>query len=146
MPYDCDLRQAYSELIHSRPWEFYSTITFRTPRHDQLSVISTLSKAFSRLEASRAFIAVEPHRMGGVHAHCLSHHPLRKDMQAGWIWKYMFKAFGRSSVSKIKDTQSLVTWYCAKYVTKGPDYEYGFMGNRDAWAEKDPETLALAYI
>lgn len=158
LSYDIDTRQAYSEHLAARPWDFFSTVTFREPRYDKISVIESLTHAFDKLDAERVFVAIEPHRLlGGVHAHCLSRHTFRPDMRPEWLWKYLYKAFGRATVSEINNCEpivsvmdgvdlkpqvsgkigapALVTWYCAKYVTKGEDFEYAFLGDGAAWTQ-----------
>lgn len=126
-----DLRQAYAKEIHRYSWDFYSTITFRLIHRDPIFAALRIGRALDKLDCSRAFIAIEPHRLDGVHAHLLSRHTYRPEIKASTLWKYFFKAYGRSRVEPIKSA-SIVSWYCSKYVVKG-DFDYSFYGDKQAW-------------
>jgi len=124
---------AYADYISQFPWDLYSTITYREPRKD---CIYQAQRAFGVLEkfgATRAVIAVEPHRLSGVHLHCLSRHLPALDSTVP-LWKYCFKAFGRTTVESVGDTLA-VSRYCAKYVVK--ENNVSFAGSPEAWLQ-DP--------
>lgn len=86
-----------------------------------------------RLQATRAFTAVEYHKLGGVHLHSLVAYDLtpREDYRSVELAtaKYCNKAFGWTSCSSVKN-QATVSLYCSKYVTKS-DGEYFLFGH---WA------------
>lgn len=131
------LREEYTSFLLSYPWDCYSTITYRRTRKDGIAAASQAWKVFERFEATRMFIAVEPHLLDGIHLHCLSRH-LSAQYRPGsnivppGLWKYCFKAFGRSRIEPISDTVQ-VSRYCAKYVVKGNQYE--FFGFPEAWRQ-----------
>ena len=134
MPYDCELREAYANVLHSEAWDFYMTTTYRIPRHDGIRAAGRLWDILSnKFEAERAFVAVEAHRLDGIHLHALSHHATRPNLAPSSIWKYLFKANGRSTVARPRfSSTALVTWYCSKYVTKG-NCDFHFFGDPCAW-------------
>ena len=130
---NASIREAYATLIHDQEWDFYSTVTYRTPRHDSIRAAgrywATLSDKF---DADRAFIVAEPHRLDGLHLHALSRHALRPELQAQTLWKYCFAAYGRYQAECVSGTTTaLVTWYVSKYVTKGDPDGYFLFG--DSW-------------
>lgn len=126
------LREDYKDFLLNYTWDLYSTITFRRPRYDGIFWCEKVWKVFEKFGGSRGFIAVEPHLLDGIHLHMLSRHSFYSD--AGTIprglWKYCFKAFGRSLIEPV-DNSIQVSRYCAKYVVKGNQYE--FMGWPEAW-------------
>lgn len=126
-----ELKAAYAEHIRRFPWDFYVTTTFRRLRRDPSNAAHAVWHSLDKLEATRAFVAVEKHYLDGVHIHALSRHALRPDMNPEWEWKYLFKAHGRSRVEEIRDVGQ-VSAYCSKYVTKG-DYDYYYFGDPEAW-------------
>lgn len=130
-----DIRQAYAEHLGEYSWDFYSTVTFRTTHRDPLNAASRVSRALERLDCTRAFLAVERHRLDGVHVHTLHRHTFRQDLASASVWKYFSKAFGRTTVESPRETTA-VEAYCAKYVTK--DYGLGgesfhYFGDTAAW-------------
>ena len=130
-----ELREAYATLIHDQDWDFYSTVTYRVPRRDGIRAArrywDVLEKKF---DADRAFVAVESHRLDGIHLHALSRHALRPSLQAQTLWRYCFKAFGRYSAEEPRcASTALVSWYCSKYVVKGGEDNYHFFG--DSWTQ-----------
>ena len=131
--YDCEIREAYATLLHSVPWDFYTTTTYRVQRRDGIRATARLWDILeNKFDAERAFVAVESHRLGGLHLHALSHHAQRPGLQASSVWEYLHKANGRTTVERPRHSSTaLVTWYCSKYVTKGGDYH--FFGDPSAW-------------
>lgn len=126
---DRRLRLEYADFIASQEWDFYSTVTFRQSRHDRIYWPQKLYRTLEKFDATRAVVACEPHKLDGIHFHCLSKHdPLPQSTSS--LWKYLFKAYGRSSVSPVGEAMS-VSRYCSKYVVKGGDVN--FMGEAEAW-------------
>ena len=128
-----ELREAYASLLHSQDWDLYTTTTYRVPRRDGIRAAARLWDILeNKFDADRAFIAVEAHRLDGIHCHALSRHATRPTLAASSVWKYLFKANGRSTVEAPRfGSTALVVWYCSKYVTKGPVDNYHFFG--DTW-------------
>ena len=116
------------------------TVTYRTTRTDSLAGIRDVNHALGPL-VDRAFWAVEPHRLAGIHLHGLVHArrigpdqvngPIPAHGEAFYIYRRLFQRFGRSKVSAINHRYS-TAMYCSKYVVKG-GYEYDFFGNQSAW-------------
>lgn len=131
MPEDIVVKESYASFIHSFEWDFYSTITFRRLHRCPINAMGKIWQAFEKLSASRAFVAVEKHSFDGVHIHALSRHTFRPDLRSESMWKYCFKAFGRTRVEPI-ESRPLVSWYVSKYVMKD-GYDYSFCGEKSAW-------------
>lgn len=119
----------YADFISCFPWDYYGTITFRQARCDGLYWTKRAFQVLEKFNATRAFVAVEPHSYEGIHLHLLSRHLPKLDA-SGSLWKYCFKAFGRTTFEKIDDAIA-VSRYCSKYVVKGNDFD--FCGSASAW-------------
>jgi len=87
-----------------------------------------------KLGGSRAFVAVERHKLDGVHVHTLHRHTHRPDVAAASVWKFAHKAFGRSTVEFPRDGTA-ASVYCSKYVTKGDESgdSFFYFGEPEAW-------------
>lgn len=129
------LQQAYADHLQAYPWDFFSTVTFRKLHRDPINAAAKVCRALERLDCTRAFVAVERHRLDGVHVHTLHRHAFDPGISSTRVWKYFHKAFGFSTVSppRADDTVAL---YCSKYVTKdnglhGESFYY--FGDKEAW-------------
>lgn len=130
--HDEALHQGYADFLQSFPWDYYSTVSFRTPRKDAARAAQVVWEGMSALGASRAFLAVETGRATGrIHVHALSRHT-SSDLRPTTFrqWRYHFKRHGRSTVEVARDP-GVVASYCAKYVTKGA--HFSFAGTPEAW-------------
>jgi len=127
---DAEVNQAYSDFIQTVPWDYYSTVTFRSSRRDPIAASQSVCRAMSTLGATRVFLAVESHKSGFLHCHALSRHTFNPGLRPQSAYRYLFKAFGRTTVEPIRELGQ-VSAYCAKYVTKGNDYQ--FWGYPEAW-------------
>lgn len=134
-PDNVQVRQAYADHLQEYPWDFYLTVTSRKPRTHALNFSQGLWHSLHVLDATRAFIAVENNYLGGIHIHALSRHCFRPGLRSQSVWKYVWKAYGRSTVEEITDAAA-VSSYCAKYVLKG-QYDYDFYGDAAAWQLDD---------
>jgi len=121
----------YANYLMSFDWDTYHTQTFKRCRHDGTNAaIAFWGVLEDRLQATRGFISVERHRLGGVHLHSLVSYDLtprgelRNTMSR--VKKYCDKAFGFTNI-QAPINQATVSLYCAKYVTKA-DGEYFFLG------------------
>ena len=135
MPNNAEIREAYATLIHDNsPWGFYTTVTYRIQRRDPLRAADRLWDVLeNKFDAERAFVAAEYHKYGGVHLHVLSCHSERPNLNPTSMWKYLHKAFGRTTVEVPRySSTALVSWYCSKYVTKG-DCDFQFYGDPCTW-------------
>lgn len=123
----------YADFLSTFPWDIYSTITFRQKRVDSIYWSKRIFEVLSKFDATRAFVACESHRLDGIHFHILSRHlPCPESLSP--LWKYCFKAFGRSKIEFVGEnnkSELSVSRYCAKYVVKGNRFE--FMGDSSAW-------------
>jgi len=133
LPFSCQIRQAYAEHLQKYPWDYYITQTFRNNVRDGLRASQSFWGILERkFMATRSFIAVEPHKLDGIHLHALTRHCFDKINEKA-LWKYLFKAEGRSRVESPRfNSQALVTWYCSKYITKG-DCDFHYFGDKNAW-------------
>lgn len=120
------LLEAYSSHLSTFNWDTYLTVTFKHTRHDGTNAVNAVWERLPCLP-DRAFIAVEPHKLDGIHLHALLHH--RNDMPVeqfneipGRTQAYCTKTFGWSKASFIETAGVLD--YCSKYVTKGNEYFY----------------------
>ena len=129
------LHQAYAQHLQNYDWDFFSTVTFKRLHRDPINAAAKVSRALDKLGCTRAFLAVERHRLDGVHVHTLHRHIFRPELRSSSIWKYFDKAFGFSTVS-LPRAADTVAVYCAKYVTKSGDESgdtYYYYGDADAW-------------
>lgn len=124
-----EVEHAYADFLMCFPWDYYSTVTFRQTRHDGIQWAKRIWNVFDKFDASRVFVAIEPNTLDGIHAHLLSRH-LPVLQTTGSLWKYLYKAFGRSQVEAITGIMP-VSRYCAKYVVKRNQFE--FFGDKSAW-------------
>jgi len=124
-----NLKLEYADFISSFPWDLYSTITFRELRKDPFYWTGRIWETFEKFNATRAFVAVEHHRAEGIHLHLLSRH-IPFLAYSGPLWKYCFKAFGRTKIEAV-DSPLAVSRYCSKYVVKGNEFD--FLGSPEAW-------------
>lgn len=119
----------YADFIAKYPWDLYSTVTFREKRTDGLYWTKRIWQTLEKFDATRAFIACEPSQYQGIHFHMLSRHiPALERTDS--LWKYCFKAFGRSQIEVI-DSPLAVARYCSKYIVKGNEFD--FKGTPEAW-------------
>lgn len=133
------LQVEYANYLLGYEWDAYYTQTFKRRRNDSINAaIATWSVLENRLQWTKGFVAVEKHKLGGVHLHCLLNNDLRdwtnihsavRDLgiQKSATKRYMDKAFGFSHISSARN-QVTVNLYCAKYVTKS-DGDYFFLGH-----------------
>jgi len=123
----------YADFLVTFPWDVYSTITFREKRVDSIYWSKKIFDVLTKFDATRAFVACENHQLDGIHFHLLSRHlPCPSTLEP--MWKYCFKAFGRSKIEFLGEkgqSELSVARYCAKYVVKGNRFE--FMGDKSAW-------------
>ncbi len=135
------VRDAYSDLLQSLPWDYFVTITFRRQRRDTIFTPRQVWNVFKDHHSDRAFFAVEPHRLGGLHLHALVHdkptwHPSIAD-PAEYLEAVFCNDAGFSTVTAPRDP-NLASTYCAKYVTKGTN-DYQLYGAPYRWSpEPDP--------
>ena len=130
-----ELHEAYAETISQYDWDIYLTQTFRRCRHDGTNAVFAVHKKMEDVfGASRAFVAVEPHKLDGLHLHALYRIPEWQSNLPTRIKKYEKKAFGYTNSIRsmnIPPENFTVAMYCSKYVTKGNDFF--FLGSPEAW-------------
>jgi len=126
-----EILHEYADFISDREWDLYSTVTFRHKRVDSIYWTGRIWGTLEKFDAVRAFVACEPHKLEGIHFHVLSAHSnftdtneVKADVNTSALWKYFFKAYGRSQVDKIRGDQLAVSRYCAKYVVKGNNFDF----------------------
>ena len=119
----------------------FITITERGGKTSMEVLQKKLTEFFkNQLPDVTAFIAYEPHKNGiGYHGHAAAAVPQQrieestpqvrdgKPTYMRRIWRKMYKEFGRSSISAIKDEEAVVNYAqkrCLNYATK--DYNAGY--------------------
>ena len=119
----------------------FITITERGGKTSMEVLQKKLTEFFkNQLPDVTAFIAYEPHKNGiGYHGHAAAAVPQQrieestpqvrdgKPTYMRRIWRKMYKEFGRSSISAIKDEEAVVNYAqkrCLNYATK--DYKAGY--------------------
>ncbi len=130
------VREAYATLLESLPWDYFVTQTYRRLHRDTIHAPAAWWQSIAPVHPRRAFVAVEPHRLDGIHLHTLVRFPrgaaeaslfhrldLRRDLKA---------EFGITDVVRAKSTAAVAN-YCAKYVTKG-NLNYEFYGDAASWS------------
>ncbi len=134
---DLALQEAYASHLTSFDWDVYMTQTFKHTRRDGSNAANHVYKTLEeKFGAIRAFIAVEPHYLDGIHLHSLIHFPeinYQRDL-VGRLKKYCGKAYGFNHIAVARD-QDQVSLYCCKYVVKGNDFFY--KGEPSAWKYVD---------
>ena len=138
---------------HMSDWNAWITVSFRggrMPLHKAQEKFAAFMK--DECDTTTYFAAFELHNSGlGWHIHCLANIPQHRldyytvnknDGKATFcrkLWARMFKEFGRTTISQIKDLDKVAD-YCQKhvldYTTKGDIrglgvYDYHF-GNAEA--------------
>jgi len=125
------LQQAYSEHLNSFPWDIYLTQTFKRTRRDGTNAVSSVWRILEdKFDCVRAFIAVEPHYLDGIHLHGLLRCIPWQDNLPIRMSKYLMKAFGWNTYSLAR-SQGIISWYCTKYVVKENNFFY--KGDKSAW-------------
>ena len=110
----------------------YHTQTFAHTRRDGTNAASAFWNIIrTKMNADRAFIAIEPHYLDGIHIHSLIQ--ARDGFRMYASKSYLEKAMGYNYIVPIDKagSKAAVNLYCAKYVTKGNDYFY--FGDKGAW-------------
>lgn len=128
------IKLEYADFISQFQWDLYSTITFRQKRSDGLYWSQRAFSVLEKFNATRAFVAVEPNYLEGIHLHILSRHIPEAHISS--LWKYAFKAFGRTAIERVEDAMA-VSRYCSKYVVKGNDFD--FKGLPQYWESPEAE-------
>ncbi len=134
-----EIRQKYAEWLQGYNWDYFATITFRSPRKEPCYALKSVWGELRRHDVARAFLGVEPHQSGDLHIHGIlagRGEGMLPEIELPWdIWSGLFKRFGRAKVEAC-NTHEAVTAYCAKYILKQQrrvaDY-YGVYGNKFAW-------------
>jgi len=153
-------RVEYAEFLQRYYWEDMITVTFREPRKEPYYAARSVWNSLKHFNATKAFLAVEPHQSGDLHIHGIISGNIRgwkPELKLPWdIWDglyngYMtangtkFKGFGRSTVS-LCDSAEKVTMYCAKYILKQQsracDYYYLY-GDKFAWIDSEYDNSQL---
>jgi hypothetical protein len=129
-----EVRKAYSDFLQKFNWDAFYTITCRKPRKDNLAFIRDIRDTlFAGNEATRSFVAIEPHKTGMIHAHGLVHWQdgvnLDKPLLVQYYNEKSRKLFGYSRFAESRGAMN-TAMYCSKYVTKETNggYEYDFLG------------------
>ena len=125
-----EVRDAYATYLRSFYWDTYLTVTFRNTRHDGTNAATAVWERLP-FAPTRAFMAVEPNRLDGLHIHALLHHPLVENDTPGRTQAYCSNAFGWSKAEWVASEG--VESYVAKYVVKGN--EFFFKGMPRFWKE-----------
>ena len=115
-----ELRDAWSGWLQKFRWDYFLTITFRTPRqaNHALSSINQAGKIIRRHTRGRFFLGTELHISRALHMHGLLQSPGEPTKSvADALWRDFYKTFGRSQVHKVQSNES-VARYVTKYVTK----------------------------
>ncbi len=131
-----EVKSAYADLLESLPWDYFVTQTYRHLHRDTISAPARHWEHLQEAGATRAFVAVEPHYLDGLHLHTLARFP-GKMAEATLFHRLDLRRtlkdnFGFVTVDRIKSPEQ-VTNYCSKYVTKGPA-AYEFFGNPGGWS------------
>jgi len=130
-----------SNWIQSYSWDYFLTVTTRTPRTDPLALMrdtwdflsSENTKMWSMSDdlklPYRAFLACEPHAF----SHRLHVHGMLKGykgiMDHKWLQEGLNERFGFSRVESCRSLGDVAD-YCSKYVTKWTDGDnYDFFGS-----------------
>lgn len=118
-----ELREAYANHLMQFDWNSMLTQTFKRTRHDGTNAVNAVWIRLQPFGYTRAFFAVEPHKLDGIHLHALLRKNYESCIDDTRVKQYCDKTFGWSVISPIRNNAT-VSLYCAKYVVKGNDYFY----------------------
>jgi hypothetical protein len=136
-----DPKQSYCDLISSKRWDHFVTVTFRKPRRDNISMLRSVwdlvdsRGGCAHGNIDRAILVSEPHTTGYLHTHGLFHEC--RQLYPGGVFAHDYyqrllrDRFGFSQASPIKHMAEVAS-YCSKYITKGsgdPGVDYGLFGD-----------------
>ena len=115
-----ELRDAWSQWLSRREWDYFLTVTFATPRqpHQAISTLQQVEKTVRRHNTGPLFLGTELHLNRTLHVHGLLqalHGPT--NVLARELWREFCDKFGRSQVRTVQSNQA-VSSYVSKYVTK----------------------------
>lgn len=119
------LKEAWACFLGGFNWDYFFTVTFRSPRQSWHSegTVNQLAKYLARRHVGGVFVGTELHRSRAIHAHGLIN-PLpvflggSEGLDPRWYEEELTRMFGWSRVSWVKDIGG-VTGYVTKYCVKG---------------------------
>lgn len=125
---------AYAQFISEHEFTHYITQTFKHTRRDATVAARAVGGLYEILGATHSFIAVEPHKLDGIHLHSLVNLPadLAVDYQAVRLERNSAK-YGFYNISPLRSESFTVSHYCAKYVVKGNNFF--LLGDSGAWKQ-----------
>lgn len=132
-----NVQKAYSEFLAKFYWQWFCTLTFKTPPHPEAARkafnhwINILNRKIYGCRAKKRgdsiywALALEYHKSDVIHFHALLGDEVnlntrfsRKDAHAIW-----YKLFGINRIDPIDDRIKAVTNYVSKYVVKGGEID-----------------------
>ena len=135
------LRDEYSEFLQEHWWDYFGTVTFRSPRREPYYALKNVYSELKKHNVARAFMGVEPHSSGDLHIHGLfaGANPAWKPwIDTPWqIQEGMYKRFGISKIEVARSSEQVAA-YCSKYILKGQNSvgdHYNFFGSPLSWRE-----------
>ena len=134
------VRDAYADFIQSYHWDYFATVTFKSPRKEPYYAIKNVWRECQKVGAARGFLVAEPHESGDLHIHGLLATAAKgalPSLALPWdVEGSMRKRFGISRVEACNSAEA-VSSYCAKYVTKqdGQIDHYDILGAKWEWTE-----------
>ena len=134
-----DIRSHYSDMLKAYNWDYFFTVTFRSPRREPYYAMKHVWSDLQKHHVGRAFMGVEPFVSGDLHIHgLLSGRPpgWLPEIDLPWdIWDSLFHRFGRSKVEACNSPLAVAS-YCSKYVLKAQSScidHYDFFGDAFNW-------------
>ena len=127
-----ELRNAYAQFVSDHEFNYYITQTFKHTRRDATVAARSVGQMYEYYGASHSFVAVEPHKLDGIHLHSLVNFPEPPPIDR---LKRQSDKYGFYNLQYLTEETFTVANYCAKYVTKGN--EYFLMGSPGAWKTFD---------
>lgn len=132
-----ELRDAYTELLSRYRWQWFCTLTFRTPPHPEAARkkfrfwVSQINRQlygrtwYKKKKSVYWALALEYHKSGVIHFHALlgDNNDLEGTIKRKWAADRWYKIGGFSRICPIPFTDDgqrlMIVGYVAKYVSKG---------------------------
>lgn len=134
-----NIRKAYTKWLKDYPWQWFATLTFRTPPHPEQAIkkfsqwIHYLNRSlygrryYKKTKEIAWVLALEHHKSGVIHFHALlmdksdlNESLSRQDANDKWV-----ELAGWARIVKIDDKVETVTNYITKYVMKNGEIYVG---------------------
>lgn len=135
--YLSELSESYADLLRRYEWQWFCTLTFRNPPHPESASkrfrywVGLINRElygrtwYKKKKSIYWALALEYHRSGVIHFHCLlgDNVDMNETMSRIWAKNEWYGIGGYARISPVPRTDdgqvSMITGYVSKYVSKG---------------------------